>query len=370
MKFSIVFFPIGNVNCRMSERIHALAQQVFGKSFDQCDLQEIRDLVNRYPYFAPAQFLLLEKLKPENSSEYSAQLQKAVLYYHNPLEFEYFISADKFYSELDYQIKEDTTIYDEDLMPSSQTEVPGTLPIEEIASFEEHNQPSEIDEEQNASISVETPSSQPQIEDTIVGETTGQNETTDTVHEESVEAVKPELQMVNTEPAFSEEDLTDTMKQASDEIIDEQKMDESIERVLEREEQQINEPASKTDDLIFEPYHTVDYFASQGIKLSQEETGKDKFGKQLKSFTEWLKTMKRLPASELTKNMDVSSESKVQHLADDSVHDSDVVTEAMAEVWLKQGNKQKAIETFHKLSLLNPSKKAYFATLIENLKHS
>ena len=69
----------------MSERIHALAQQVFGKSFDQCDLQEIKDLVNRYPYFAPAQFLLLEKLKLENSPEYSAQLQKAVLYYHNPL---------------------------------------------------------------------------------------------------------------------------------------------------------------------------------------------------------------------------------------------------------------------------------------------
>ena len=68
--------------------------------------------------------------------------------------------------------------------------------------------------------------------------------------------------------------------------------------------------------------------------------------------------------------MDSSTESKVQHLAEDSVHRSDVVTEAMAEVWIKQGNKEKAIETYNKLGLLNPSKKAYFAGLIENLKRS
>ena len=146
-------------------------------------------------------------------------------------------------------------------------------------------------------------------------------------------------------------------------------MTESIERVLEQEEKQISQPADANQP-VFEPYHTVDYFASQGIKLSQEELPKDKFGKQLKSFTEWLKTLKRLPPTEVSKEVDPSTESKVQHLAEDSVHQSEVVTEAMAEVWIKQGNKQKAIETYNKLGLLNPSKKAYFAGLIENLKRS
>jgi hypothetical protein len=122
--------------------------------------------------------------------------------------------------------------------------------------------------------------------------------------------------------------------------------------------------------LIFEPYHTVDYFASQGIKLNQEEAPPDKFGRQLKSFTEWLKTMKRLPAAEISKNIDTGSEQNVQHLAADSVHESEVYTEAMAEVWLKQGNHPKALEVYNKLSLLNPSKKAYFADKIENLKRS
>jgi hypothetical protein len=77
-----------------------------------------------------------------------------------------------------------------------------------------------------------------------------------------------------------------------------------------------------------------------------------------------------LPPTEMSKDVDPNTETKVQHLAEDSVHQSDVLTEAMAEVWMKQGNKEKAIETYNKLGLLNPSKKAYFAGLIENLKRS
>ena len=56
-----------------------------------------------------------------------------------------------------------------------------------------------------------------------------------------------------------------------------------------------------TTDLIFEPYHTVDYFASQGIKFREEEKPVDKFSLQLKSFTEWLKTMKKLPVAEMAR---------------------------------------------------------------------
>lgn len=132
-------------------------------------------------------------------------------------------------------------------------------------------------------------------------------------------------------------------------------------------------PEVKKDEemiLSFEPYHTVDYFASQGIKLIQEEKPADRFGKQLKSFTEWLKTMKRLPQKEIAKNIDVSSEQNVQKLADTSIKDDNVVTETMAEVWIKQGNKEKAIEVYNKLSLLNPDKSAYFASLAEQLKNT
>jgi hypothetical protein len=132
----------------------------------------------------------------------------------------------------------------------------------------------------------------------------------------------------------------------------------------------ISHPATQTElpPVTFEPYHTVDYFASQGIRLSPHEATNDTLGKQLKSFTEWLKTMKRLPEVPAPQQTDAASERNVEHLAAHSLNTPEVVTESMAEVWLKQGNRDKAIETYNKLSLRNPAKSAYFAAKIESLK--
>jgi hypothetical protein len=40
----------------------------------------------------------------------------------------------------------------------------------------------------------------------------------------------------------------------------------------------------------------------------------------------------------------------------------------MAKVFLQQGQKEKAVAIYHKLSLLEPDKMAYFATKIAELK--
>jgi hypothetical protein len=114
----------------------------------------------------------------------------------------------------------------------------------------------------------------------------------------------------------------------------------------------------------FEPMHLVDYFASQGIKLSDEVLTTDKLGKQLKSFTEWLKTMKKIHTPTPTEGTDVA----VQAMAEKSNVENEVVTEAMAEVFNQQGKTAKAIELYEKLSLLNPLKSAYFAAQIKKLK--
>ncbi|MEO5594898.1 MAG: hypothetical protein ABIR15_18485 [Chitinophagaceae bacterium] len=130
----------------------------------------------------------------------------------------------------------------------------------------------------------------------------------------------------------------------------------------------IETPAAK-GDLLFEPYHTVDYFASQGIKLSKiEADSKDKLGRQLKSFTEWLKSMKKLPQVSIDKILSENEESKVVADATHSIENKEVITEAMAEVFEKQGLTEKAADVYRKLSLLNPGKSAYFAAKIEGLK--
>jgi hypothetical protein len=126
-------------------------------------------------------------------------------------------------------------------------------------------------------------------------------------------------------------------------------------------------PLDPNATLTFEPFHTVDYFASQGIKISDNERPKDKFGQQLKSFTDWLKTLKKAPdGTEVA--IPAVAEQKVEQMAMHSLDQSEVVTEAMAEVWEKQGNHKEARAVYDKLKLLNPSKSAYFAAKIEQLK--
>jgi nitrate reductase alpha subunit len=125
---------------------------------------------------------------------------------------------------------------------------------------------------------------------------------------------------------------------------------------------------------LFEPMHLVDYFASQGIKLTEETQTADKLGKQLKSFTEWLKTMKKVHSTEPGQhnfpaiNAAIQADDAILALAEMSNKEDEVLTESMAEVFAKQGKTGKAIEVYEKLSLLNPSKNAYFAAKIEQLK--
>ncbi len=127
-------------------------------------------------------------------------------------------------------------------------------------------------------------------------------------------------------------------------------------------------PIAKAEQtFVFEPYHTIDYFASQGIKLTLEENPSDQLGKQLKSFTDWLKVMRKLPQKEREIVPDRAAEQTVQTIAAHSVVGREIVTETMAEVLAKQGMPERARAVYEKLSLLNPDKRAYFATKIEQL---
>lgn len=118
----------------------------------------------------------------------------------------------------------------------------------------------------------------------------------------------------------------------------------------------------------FTPYYTVDYFAYQGIKIKDDAKNNDQFSKQLKSFTSWLKQMRRLPEAEVYTNASSAAQPLIEKMAEQSVTGENANTEAMAEVWLKQSNPQKAIEIYQKLSLQNPAKRSYFAAKIEHLK--
>jgi hypothetical protein len=138
------------------------------------------------------------------------------------------------------------------------------------------------------------------------------------------------------------------------------------EKLLTRQMASPTENQQKAEELLFEPLFASDYFASQGIKLSEAVQANDKLGKQLKSFTEWLKTIKK--THNYTPPEPKQVDQNVAQLAEKSNIETEVITEAMAEVYLQQGKISKANEVYEKLSLQNPAKSTYFANKFEHLK--
>ena len=166
---------------------------------------------------------------------------------------------------------------------------------------------------------------------------------------------KPEAGEQKEDPSTPENHFVENITNKTAEVV---ATEEKAEPIVSKQEEAI----------IFEPYHTIDYFASQGIKITQEENPNDKFGRQLKSFTEWLKTMKKLPRQTAEIEAEPEQDAAIEDFASHSIEEKEVLTETMAEVLVKQGRNERAIELYHKLSLLNPAKNAYFAAKIEHLK--
>ncbi len=153
----------------------------------------------------------------------------------------------------------------------------------------------------------------------------------------------------------------------SEQELKEERLDEQQATMIES----TNENAEVEDkiEIPIDPYHTVDYFASQGIKLSKEEQ-KDELSKKVQSFTAWLRTMKRLqPAPETTTYKNIEEIFGNQQ-GEPNPDKNEVFTEAMAEVYLKQGLREKAIEIYHKLSLQNPANHHIFAARIQQIKEN
>ncbi len=121
-----------------------------------------------------------------------------------------------------------------------------------------------------------------------------------------------------------------------------------------------------SEEIETEAFHTIDYFASQGIKLLETEQ-KDKLSSQLKSFTGWLKSMKKFGKDPVITG-DEEREKEIERIAEKANVSKDILTEAMALVLEKQGKYAKSIDLYQKLSLLNPNKSPYFAAKINRLK--
>ena len=241
----------------MNEIVNQLAQSLFKKnSLQECSRWELEIMADHYPYFGIAQYLLSGKLKEQQAENYDKQLEKTSLFFSNPL-------------WLDYVINNETV-----------------LAVDNI----EIDRPA-IDNE--AIVAVDTKASReedpllPDLSETFPAK----------ISDEGNEAVasEPEVVALENPIAVDPEDprsLSDSESYNNDEI-DSQVGNPEEEMVMRPLHFEPLKEADIKSSLTFEPYHTVDDFASQGIKMATNEKPKDRFEQQLKSFTQWLKTIKR-----------------------------------------------------------------------------
>lgn len=170
----------------------------------------------------------------------------------------------------------------------------------------------------------------------------------------------------------------------------------------EKEEEQVTtEPAGAAPgEELIQPVFAEDYFRHQGVQVPDEipeDMDRVKHPREtdpkslmvVMSFAEWLmyyKSKKLKEAEEeqekkalrtmwqkekLAAAMEEEGDEipeEVFKMAVDSISKEDgLVTESLAEIHLKQGRNDKAIDMYRKLSLRNPGKKVYFARKIEEI---
>lgn len=123
---------------------------------------------------------------------------------------------------------------------------------------------------------------------------------------------------------------------------------------LQREKQQQTERQEKSYDIITE----IDSYKEEN--LSSNPTKEELINRFLKIENP---KIAKDESSEENGNIDKA----IRKSAKD---DFKVVTETMAKIYLKQGNKEKAMQIYQQLMTSNPKKSIYFANQIEKIKNS
>ncbi|HVU96358.1 MAG TPA: hypothetical protein VHE34_14110 [Puia sp.] len=365
-------------------------------SLDEVSRQRLESFVEEYPSFGMGHYLLSRKLKAEGSDRFAAETQKTSLYFTNPFWLQWqldhaaaaresFVAAPPVEEDHVAPPPEGLVIPAAGVVTVAEESygVPEGDDLAEALSApppEEHSAADEllrrIEEAKGLRDTLQKINTDFEAETGLAGENLAVEEP---IHDDEAPFVLDEAARVT--PEVASEPIHDEEPPF---VLDEP--DAVVEAVVAAEPEPvatIPEPAAPApgsepvapppgqqpvdSGLVFEPYHTIDYFASQGIKLTLDENPKDKLGKQLKSFTEWLKGMRRLPQKDREVIPDRVAEEAVQNIAAHSIQSKDVVTETMAEVLAMQGMRERARVVYEKLSLLNPGKRAYFAAKIEQL---
>ncbi|HWB26231.1 MAG TPA: hypothetical protein VG738_12160 [Chitinophagaceae bacterium] len=351
-------------------------------------VDELAVISAQYPSFGVLKYLLAKKAQAESNEHFIEYAQSAIVHFSNPYWFHFKLNEESLVtaSGLQQPVSAVAPEEQEEILVQDATQEPlgGAMP--EIPS--EHTFEAEV--------AAELQSWKPGLEELIIDSVGQDNETSSQTSEAPGQAAEPNTGEAGISPEVEEDEHPEDMSEVTTaETMDPPLAEDTyhevfedgdaenealitelpgftakISSVLQEQLDEFKKPVSEETPLPIEPepYHTVDYFASQGIKLTLEQQKQDNLGVKVKKFTDWLKQMKRVNPAPADLGIDEAAEHKVQDIAAGSNEPKDIVTETMAEVLAMQGMTEKAIQVYIKLSFLDPSKTAYFASKIEKLK--
>ena len=359
----------------MQKEISVISKHLFNKDNPgELEKSEIENLILQYPYFAAARVLLAQNSFNDNPVTGEA-LITAGLFVHNPLRLNWLLNnPEDSTGELSFSLPKEEVPEQLPVLKDELADLPPAVPEEEVIDLTPVIMQNRIElADQPLSESVQ------EVIEVAPKTESGFNEPAErlfsVLEKEDIDC-KLEKEEKNIPISFIEEvkvanglSAYNTGKQQPEFASFEEENNElATEETV--EEKQVTH-SSDEFPIAFQSYHTIDYFASQGIRLQASDLTKDKFGMQLKSFTEWLRSMKKIPSAQAEALGHPDDDYRHQHVVQNAAHSietKEIVTEAMAEVWAKQGNHDRAIAIYHKLSLQNTGKSGYFAAKIDQLK--
>lgn len=235
-----------------------------------------------------------------------------------------------------------------------------TYHIESSPIEQEHTLVNEVlaTEDWSPTSTITTPDEE--VDNTIVEPTTNMD-----IAEQMRQLQDVELESNNhTKDKSIEQPLTDNNNH---ELVEE---NEKLTETIAAQWASFQQPVESEEELTYEPvhFHTIDYFGSLGITADLTKEPQDKLSKQLLKFTDWLKIIKNQQTPEMQAHQQTEIDSIIPGIAQTSNQTKEIITETMAEVLVKQGKIDKAVQVYIKLSFLDPDKSAYFAKKIEQLK--
>ncbi|MBC9912838.1 hypothetical protein [Chitinophaga varians] len=398
-------------------------------SLHQVDVAAMDQLVAEYPYFSAARLLLARKVYHQHGDLHDPAIRKAMLYSGQPHHFYHIVThepvletvedrvppaipADALPDDLpEVQETPEATVTAPpaeahvepaaaaaEQFPEHLTEIPVTrteneqtiaeaemetdLPVTGEAKVEEEKE--EVQEELTSAAPAAIPVMEEETPIPAVMEATAEMPPA-TVNGTDHEAATPDAipaEIPDPADMVAAPETNHTLHQeAITEATDQTNTDIADERPIKIFPLEIS--ATEETTLTFQPLYTDDYFAYKRLKDPEHADELSAQGEaEMKSFTSWLRQIKDNFSGRTNKDWyhqqlhrlygedeEPEVSETVEKMAMDSItFNNDIVSETLAEIWVRQRQYQQAIRIYQKLSLLNPDKNAYFAQKIQELK--